>query len=59
MLTQRYIQAVLTGDIAEGIKQGATEVIEKCERAIRTAEHREQTEQLTFRFVDLDRRFGI
>jgi hypothetical protein len=58
MLTQRYIQAVLTHDIADRITQSA-DVIEKCERALRVAEQNEPTEQLSFRFVDLDRRFGI
>ncbi|WP_322515103.1 hypothetical protein SR870_19155 [Rhodopseudomonas palustris] len=58
MLTQRYIQAILTHDIADGIKHNA-DAIEKCERALRVAEQQEHTEQLSFRFVDLDRRFGI
>jgi len=58
MLTHRYIQAVLSRDTADAIEQ-STDVIEKCERAIHAAEQRERTEQLSFRFVDLDRRFGI
>ncbi|MGP9814198.1 hypothetical protein ACTZWT_22025 [Rhodopseudomonas sp. NSM] len=58
MLTQRYIQALITHDIADGIAR-STDVVEKCERAHRVAEQHEPAEQLSFRFVDLDRRFGI
>ncbi|ABE37824.1 hypothetical protein [Rhodopseudomonas pseudopalustris] len=58
MLAHRYIQAVLARDLAEEIKQDA-DAFEKSERAVRAEEHRERAEQLSFRFIDLDRRFGI
>ncbi|WP_013500319.1 hypothetical protein [Rhodopseudomonas palustris] len=63
MSAHRYIQAVLARDLAEDIKPLAPATIDQIERAAdRAAEvdqHRERTEQLSFRFVDLDRRFGI
>jgi hypothetical protein len=63
MPTHRYIQAVLTRDLADDIKQAesTTDITaaEITERAARADEHRERAEQLSFRFVDLDRRFGI
>ncbi|WP_420134209.1 hypothetical protein [Rhodopseudomonas sp.] len=62
MLTHRYIQAVLARDLTDDTKQpdnAAITAAEMPERAARADEHRERTEQLSFRFVDLDRRFGI
>ncbi|MCG6205858.1 hypothetical protein LPW26_14500 [Rhodopseudomonas sp. HC1] len=58
MLTHRYIQAVLARDIADDIKQ-ADSAAEASERQARADEQRQRAEQLSFRFVDLDRRFGI
>ena len=58
MNPHRYIQAVAARDIAEEIKH-SPESLEQCERALRAEAQREKTEQLGFRFVDLDRRFGI
>lgn len=63
MLTHRYIQAVLSRDLTDDVNRGdnAAEITaaEMNERAARAEEHRERSEQLSFRFVDLDRRFGI
>ncbi|MFZ5736170.1 MAG: hypothetical protein ACOY6K_04720 [Pseudomonadota bacterium] len=63
MSAHRYIQAVLARDLAEDIQPLAPATIDQLERAAdRAAEadqHRERAEQLSFRFVDLDRRFGI
>lgn len=63
MLTHRYIQAVLARDLADDIKPADSvpeiTAAEISERAARAEQHRERTEQLSFRFVDLDRRFGI
>lgn len=58
MHPHRYIQAVVARDIAEEVKQ-SPESLEQCERALRAQAQRELAEQLSFRFVDLDRRFGI
>lgn len=63
MSAHRYIQAVLARDLAEDIQPLAPATIDQIERAAERAaeaeKHRERTEQLGFRFVDLDRRFGI
>ncbi|ACE98716.1 hypothetical protein OOZ54_00760 [Rhodopseudomonas palustris] len=63
MSAHRYIQAVLARDLAEEIKPLAPATIAQveltAERAAEAEQHRERTEQLSFRFVDLDRRFGI
>jgi len=59
MLANRYIQAVLSHDIALEIKPDAEATIDQSDRDARADQHRERAEQMSFRFVDLDRRFGI
>ncbi|RED26097.1 hypothetical protein BJ123_12849 [Rhodopseudomonas thermotolerans] len=63
MSAHRYIQAVLARDLAEDIQPLAPATIDQLERAadraVEADQHRERAEQLSFRFVDLDRRFGI
>jgi hypothetical protein len=62
MFANRYIQAVIAHDIATDIPQIAAETLDQSEQAARAGraeQHRERAEQLSFRFVDLDRRFGI
>jgi hypothetical protein len=60
MLANRYIQAVLTHDIVEELKQDAAGTLQqRRDRADREAKHIERAELSTLRFVDLDRRFGI